>query len=76
MARKRMLSPSFFQSERLAACSAHARLLYEAIWTLCDRDGRMKWNPLVVHGFAFPFEPALNVEGLAQELHAAGNPPV
>jgi len=70
--RKRMLSPGFFQDESLAACSPLARLLFAGLWTLCDRDGRMRWVPPVVHGQLFPFDPDAAVEALVTELAAAG----
>jgi hypothetical protein len=72
MARKRMLSPEFFQSEGLASCSPHARLLFAGLWTLCDREGRMRWLPPVVHGQVFPFEADVSVPALTSELEAIG----
>ena len=70
--RKRILSPGFFQSEELGACSPRARLLFAGLWLLADREGRLRWNPLVVHGQLFPFEPEADVPKAAEELTAHG----
>jgi len=70
--RKRILSPGFFQSEELGACSPRARLLFAGLWLLADREGRLRWNPLVVHGQLFPFEPDADVPAAAEELTAQG----
>src|SRR3990167_3295827 len=70
--RKRLLSPGFFQDGSLAACSPLALLLFAGLWALCDRDGRMRWVPPVVHGQLFPFDPDAAVEALVTELAAAG----
>ena len=59
MARKRLLSPGFFDNQALAACSAHARLLFAGLWTLADREGRMKCIPFQIHGLLFPYESSL-----------------
>ena len=72
MARVRMVNPEFFLHEGLGRCSAHARLLLVALWTQADREGRLRWLPLRIHGEAFPHEPDLFVDALAQELIEVG----
>ena len=72
MARVRMVNPEFFLHEGLAACSPHARLLFVSLWTQADRLGRLRWLPVRILGEAFPHEPKLFVDALAQELVEAG----
>mgnify|MGYP003685379861 CR=1 FL=1 len=72
MPRTRLINPSFFLHEDLGRCTAHARLLFVALWTQADKLGRLRWLPLKVHGESFPHEPGVNVTHLAQELVAAG----
>lgn len=72
MARTRLINPEFFLHEGLGQCSPHARLLFIALWTQADREGRLRWLPLRIHGEAFPHEPRLSIEKLGQELCEAG----
>lgn len=67
-----MVNPEFFLHEGLAACSPHARLLFVSLWTQADRLGRLRWLPVRILGEAFPHEPDLLVDALAQELVEAG----
>ena len=72
MARTRLINPEFFLHEGLGKCSPHARLLFISLWTQADREGRLRWIPLRIHGDAFPHEPTLSVEKLGRELQTAG----
>ena len=72
MPRTRLINPEFFLHEGLGQASPHARLLFIALWTQADREGRLRWLPLKIHGETFPHEPDLSVEGLATELREAG----
>lgn len=73
MPRTRLISPEFFLHEGLGGCSAHARLLFIALWTQADRLGRLRWLPLRIHGETFPHEPEVDVPSLAAELVEAGS---
>ena len=68
MARKRSVSPEFFMHEGLGGISPHARLLFVCLWTLADREGRLRWVPMQVHAAAFPYEPGLDVAAILGEL--------
>lgn len=72
MGRVRMINPEVFLHEGLGRCSAHARLLFVALWTQADREGRLRWLPLRIHGEAFPHEPDLLIDSLGAELVGAG----
>lgn len=73
MARQRIIRPEFFGDERLAACSAHTRLLFAGLWGLADKRGRLRDQPPVIHGAVFPFEPDLNVDEMLDRLEEAGS---
>jgi hypothetical protein len=70
--RLRTLKPSFFRNEELAVLSAHHRLLFEGLWCLADREGRLEDRPRRIHADVFPYESKLNVEGMLNDLHRAG----
>tara|TARA_R100000234_G_scaffold112950_1_gene86990 strand:- start:1132 stop:1989 length:858 start_codon:yes stop_codon:yes gene_type:complete len=72
MPRSRIINPEFFLHEGLGRCTPHARLLFIALWTQADREGRVRWLPLRIHGEAFPHEPRLDISALAAELVEAG----
>jgi hypothetical protein len=71
VARQRLLKPEFFHDEELARCSPHARLLFAGLWCLADKRGRLRDQPAVIHGAVFPFEPAVEVNGLLTELQGS-----
>jgi hypothetical protein len=72
MARQRLLKPEFFHDEPLAACPPHVRLLFEGLWVLADREGRLRDQSAVIHGAIFPYEPQLNVPEMLDALHRGG----
>lgn len=45
MAYIRTIKASFFTSDDIVSLSPLARLLYIALWTEADRDGRFTWRP-------------------------------
>src|SRR3990167_7203389 len=68
MARARLLKPGFFTNAKLAELPPHARLLFAGLWTLADKAGRLKDEPLAIKGAVFPFED-VPVDALLRELH-------
>lgn len=67
MARARLLKPGFFANGELAALPPHARLLFAGLWTLVDREGRMKDDVLFIKGQLFPHE-EVDVDDLLTKL--------
>lgn len=45
MARARNLKPDFFRDAKVAKCDVWVRLLFAGLWTLADREGRLKDDP-------------------------------
>lgn len=56
MARSRNIKPGFFASEQLGTCEYGARLLFAALWTLADREGRLEDRPMRIRAYAFPYD--------------------
>lgn len=54
MARARLLKPDFFEDETITSLPFGARLLFEALWCLADREGRLEDRPARIAAFAFP----------------------
>jgi len=71
MARARNLKPSLFDNELLGdektdlACT----VLFEGLWTLADREGRLEDRPRKIHVKIFPYRPSLKIDALLQWLH-------
>ena len=55
MARARLLKPGFFTNEVLAELPYEGRLLFEGLWTLADREGRLEDRPKRIKAAVFPF---------------------
>jgi hypothetical protein len=72
MPRARLLKPGFFKNVTLAQMSARHRLLFAGLWTLADRDGRLKDEPAWIRAELFPYEPGVDVDPLLTDLQHAG----
>lgn len=67
MARKRMLSPHFFTHERLTDLEPLARLLFAALWTMADREGRLEERLKTIKHAALPWDDVA-IEPLLEQL--------
>ena len=77
MPRTRELKPAFFQDEDLAQLSRDHRLLFEALWTLADREGRLCDRPAFIKLYSFPFDADVTPDDIDRMLtdlaaHAGG----
>lgn len=70
--RTRLLRAGFFHNEELAALPPHARLLFQGLWLLADREGRVKDQPAVIRASIFPYEEGVDVPALLDALARAG----
>jgi hypothetical protein len=71
MAYIRTIKVSFFSSADIVSLSPLARLLYIALWTEADREGRLTWRP---DNFKLRFLPgdACDIRELCAELVESG----
>lgn len=72
MARARNIKPGFFESEALGQCEFGARLLFAALWTMADREGRLADRPMRIRAYAFTYDAvtAEQVDGWLCQLAA------
>ncbi|MCW3039452.1 MAG: uncharacterized protein JWM31_1357 [Solirubrobacterales bacterium] len=72
--RIRSIKPEAWQDERLGGVSRDARLLWVALITLADDDGRFRALPALILGHGFPFDKDApkKLDGWLAELDHAG----
>jgi hypothetical protein len=71
MARMRMLKPGFFTNDTLAELKPLTRLLFQGLWCLADRSGRLEDRPRKIKAEILPFDNA-NVNRMLDDLATAG----
>ena len=67
--RSRNLKPGFFKNEGLGDLGPYAQLLFEGLWCLADRDGKLEDRPSRIKAEIFPYyEPSPSVDELLNSL--------
>lgn len=69
--RARLLKPGLFLNETLAEVPPLGRLLFEALWCLADRDGRVEDRPRRIKAEVLPYDDA-DADALLNDLAHAG----
>lgn len=64
MARARNIKPALFKNEILGVADPMATLLFEGLWLLADKAGRLEDRPLRIKGELFPYRDGVDIEGL------------
>ncbi len=72
MARARNIKPGFFKNEVLGVADPLYSLLFEGLWVLADRAGRLEDRPLRIKGEVFPYRDGLNVDAMLTWLESNG----
>lgn len=72
MARARNIKPGLFKNELLGVADPFITLLFESLWTLADREGRLEDRPLRIKAETFPYREGLDVNGFLTELQRLG----
>jgi hypothetical protein len=71
--RARNLKPGFFKNEYLAELGPYAQLIFQGLWCLADREGKLENRPKRIKAEIFPYyEPQPNVQTLLNKLEEAG----
>lgn len=56
MARARIIKPSFFMDEDVSNLGFATRLLFQGLWTLADKRGRLEDRPSFIRVQVFPYD--------------------
>lgn len=72
MARARNIKPGLFKNEVLGVADALYTLLFEGLWLLADREGRLEDRPLRIKAEVFPYRDGLDVSAMLNWLQANG----
>lgn len=81
MARARNIKPGLFKNEVLGVADPLYTLLFEGLWLLADREGRLEDRPIRIKGELFPYRDGLDMnamlswlgrEGFIHRYHANG----
>lgn len=72
MARARNIKPALFKNEILGVADPMATLLFEGLWLLADKSGRLEDRPLRIKGELFPYRDGVDIHALLQFLTVEG----
>ena len=71
MARSRNIKPGFFKNDILAEIEPLGRILFAGLWTIADREGRLKNRPKRIKAEVLPYDDC-DIEKLLQDLEDGG----
>lgn len=71
MPRARLLKPGFFTNSELGRLPMAARLVFQGLWCVADREGRLVDDPARLKVEILPYD-KVNVDRLLASLHEAG----
>jgi hypothetical protein len=69
--RARNLKPGFFKNEELAEIEPLGRILFEGLWCMADREGRLEDRPKRIKAEVLPYDNC-DVNGLLESLAKRG----
>lgn len=72
MARARNIKPGFFKNEILGVADPLYSILFEGLWVLADRSGRLEDRPLRIKGEIFPYRDGIDMEAMLDWLQSEG----
>lgn len=72
MARARNIKPGIFKNEILGVADPLCTLLFEGLWMLADREGRLEDRPIRIKGELFPYRDGVDVVALVTWLEQQG----
>ena len=70
--RARSIKPGICDNELLGTADPFCTLLFERLWMMADREGRLEDRPLRIKAKAFPYREGLDIEALLNWLHDNG----
>jgi hypothetical protein len=72
MARARNIKPALFKNEILGVADPIYTLLFEGLWLLADREGRLEDRPLRIKAELFPYREGLDMPAMLGWLQESG----
>lgn len=72
MARARNLKPALFKNEILGVADPLLTLLFQSLWCLADKEGRLEDRPLRIKAETFPYRENIDINGYLTELQRLG----
>lgn len=72
MARARNIKPALFKNEILGVADPLYSLLFEGLWVLADRGGKLEDRPLRIKGEVFPYRDGLDMDAMLNWLQDSG----
>lgn len=72
MARARNIKPALFKNEVLGVADPLYTLLFEGLWLLADREGRLEDRPMRIKAEVFPYRDGLDIDAMLSWLDANG----
>lgn len=72
MARARNIKPGLFKNEVLGVADPLLTLLFEGLWLLADREGRLEDRPLRIKAEVFPYREGIDMNAMLGWLETSG----
>lgn len=72
MARARNIKPALFKNELLGVADPYVTLLFQSLWCLADKAGRLEDRPLRIKAETFPYRENLDINGYLTVLSRLG----
>jgi len=72
MALARSIKLALFRNECLGLADPLFTLLFQSLWLLADREGRLEDRPIRIKADTFPYRDGLNVDAMLSWLHDNG----
>ena len=68
MARARNIKPALFKNEILGVADPLLTILFEGLWVLADREGRLEDRPLRIKAEIFPYRDGIDIQAMLDWL--------
>ena len=72
MARARNIKPAIFRNEVLGVSDPLHTLLFQSLWLLADREGRLEDRPIRIKADTFPYREGIDIDAMLTWLHDNG----
>ena len=72
MSRSRNIKPALFRNEVLGVADPLLTILFESLWCIADRDGRLEDRPMRIKADTFPYREIRDMDGMLQTLAGMG----